>query len=141
MSFKDFDALRREQERTAVEPKDVSFVLGGVKFQCVPVVTLGKALGLSEALDIDEHPLQAISALRRFIHSIIVADQRIRFRDVLENDPDISAQDLQELVGWLAEEYFARPTERPADSSDGPLPIGQVSKVVSLEPVTVRAAT
>lgn len=137
--FRDFDAARRERLR---DREPIRFVVCEQEFETVPVVPAGNIIDLI-AGEQSGHP---VIAYRRFILAVLrdddgtdeKASSQERMLELLYRPDDpLDEVTLSELLGWLAETFGGRPTQRSTDSSSGPLPDGQPSKVVSLSKRTV----
>lgn len=113
MPSRDFDAARRERDRTR-EP--LTFTLGGQAFTCLAAPTVGDALDLADA---PEHPHPgAIPALVTFIEHLLASDDdRARFQALLRRREDpIDHEAIIDVGAWLADQYVALPEEAPADA-------------------------
>ncbi len=122
MSFKDFDAAKRERE-------PITFQLGGHLFT-VPVVPAPAVLDLAAKAQ-QEGP-EAVSAFGAFLYACVEESAHDELTRAL-NTLDLPG--LVELASWLMEEASGRPLPNvlssPEDASTGTPP----SRVVSLSPV------
>lgn len=97
----------------------ISFKLHGEEFQCRPSMQ-GKVLLKLVAQSDEDEGAGIAKSLTQFFEIALLPESLERFNALLE-DPDriVSVETLGEIVGWLVEEYSARPTERPEPSSTG----------------------
>lgn len=124
MSYRDFEAARREAKR-----ETHTFSLRGEKFECVPMVAA------ADLFDLGARGLAAIPS-RAFIDACLVDnDTRDRFAELLADRSDpVEIDELAAVAGWLVEVYVGRPILRSDDSSAGPSPGGRGSTDVPLDP-------
>jgi hypothetical protein len=106
--FKDFGA-----GSAAEQAEPLTFKLHGEEFHCRPQMQ-GKLLLNLVANTNSEDPVEAARTINKFFDSVLVADSRKPFNDLLE-DPDrlVTVDTLSEIVAWLIEEYTARPNQQP----------------------------
>jgi hypothetical protein len=111
--FKDF-GLGGEIETTPL-----SFKLHDEEFNCRPSLQGKVLLSIVGAADSDDASAMS-KMISGFFDVCLVDADRERFRNLLE-DPDkiVSVETLGEIVGWLVEQYTARPTKQPEPSSSG----------------------
>lgn len=142
MAHRDFDAFRKERQRTQPQTKvrPVSFTLGEVTFECIRIVPTGLIFDIAAAPEYDANPMGALAATRDFICGLVVPAQREEFLQVLrrEDDPG-DFETLEELAKYLSEEFLNRPTGPSSGSPDGRHTTGPISKRVSLSKRTVEA--
>lgn len=124
MPHRDFDAVRALRLRNR-EP--VTFTIGGERFTCVVEPALGDALALADAPEPDQSEVGAARAIVRFVESLLVPEDRRRWRRVVarqsprrwRRSAPVSAAEIVELGAWLASSYTARPTVPSSASSSG----------------------
>lgn len=106
--FKDFGT---GADATNVEP--LAFKLHGEEFFCRPQLQ-GKLLLNLVANTNSEDPVEAARTINKFFDSVLTADSKKPFNELLE-DPDrlVSVDTLSEIVAWLIEEYTSRPNQQP----------------------------
>jgi hypothetical protein len=106
--FKDFGT---GAEATEVEP--LAFKLHGEDFYCRPQLQ-GKLLLNLVANTNSDDPVEAAKTINKFFDYVLVNDSKEPFNALLE-DPDrlVSVDTLSDIVGWLIEEYTARPNQQP----------------------------
>jgi hypothetical protein len=97
----------------------VSFSLHGEEFECRTKVQ-GKVLLQLVAQAEENDGAGVVTSLTGFFDVALLPESLERFNALLE-DPDrvVTVETLGEIVGWLVEQYSARPTERPESSSTG----------------------
>lgn len=92
------------------------------EFRCVeeaPSALVSDVL-LAGSVSPDGTVKHAVGVLVRFLETVIVDDDREKFR-LLIRDPKrhVQASLLGEVVSWLIEVYTGRPTTPPTSSADG----------------------
>lgn len=118
MSFRDFDAARREHEG---EP--VRFKLAGDTFTCLPVVPVRTALLIDQATS-------AAAAYVDFIAACLIEADRDRFRLLLSTTADeVTFDEVMEVAAWVGEQLTGRPTTPSDASAAGSSDGGQPSSV------------
>lgn len=97
----------------------LNFEVGGQVFECKPAIQGSVLLEFVRDADSDSGGDSA-RALYNFLESSMTPEEYKKLQDVLR-DPEIiiSIELIGEIVSWLVEEYSARPTTRPEDSSTG----------------------
>lgn len=110
--FKDFGAPEATHE-------PLSFALFGETFNCIPSLPGKFLLDLVAQANSDD-PAASASIVSQFFNTVLVEESRDRF-NVLAMDPNrvVPVETLSEITAWLVEEYSARPTEQPENSSLG----------------------
>lgn len=97
----------------------LSFELNDAKFNCKPAIQGSVLLEFVRDADGDSGGDSA-KALYSFLSDSMEKEEYDRLQAVL-HDPDviIDIELIGEIVAWLVEEYSARPTTPPGDSSTG----------------------
>ncbi|SFK92711.1 hypothetical protein SAMN05216275_14170 [Streptosporangium canum] len=115
------------------------FTLDGVTFTCTDQLAL---LDLSEfarlaSQGLDSDSPDGIAAIGEFLTAILgdVTYQRFR-RHCRQHKTD--GETIVAIIGDLIQDFSARPTSRPSDSSDGPPSTEGTARVVSLSRGTVE---
>lgn len=111
--FKDFGA------GSSVNTEPLSFKLYNEEFECYPAMP-GKVLldFISRSNSSDNAAMATI--ISDFFEKILKPESFERFSTLLD-DPNrvVTVESLGEITAWLLEEYAARPTEQPEESSNG----------------------
>lgn len=105
----------------------LSFDLNGNSFNCKAAIQGSVLLEFVRDADGDSGGDSA-KALYNFLSDSMEKEEYDRLQKVL-HDPDviIDIELIGEIVAWLVEEYSARPTMQPEDSSTGQLTSGTTS--------------
>ena len=105
----------------------LEFVLNNDTFKCRPAVPGRVILQFVADADSDEGGKAAL-AIDQFLKSSMVETEYARFKTLVD-DPDtiVSMETLGEIVGWLVEEYTARPSQAPSSLDSGRTNSGQSS--------------
>jgi len=122
----DYDAARAEMER---DDDPLHFTLCGETFTTVAAPRLGDTFDLMDAPEpIGDTEQEATRALSNFIRRCLVEADRPKWDQVLYKlGPEHGALIIQ--IGTdLAEQYLARPTEPPSESSSGRATGGATSR-------------
>jgi len=111
--FKDF-GLGGEVDKTPL-----SFKLHDEEFNCRPSLQGKVLLSMVGAADSDD-PTAMAKMMDDFFGVALIEGDSDRFKALLE-DPEkvVTVETLAEIVGWLVEQYTARPTQQPGPSSSG----------------------
>jgi hypothetical protein len=105
----------------------LTFTLNRQNFTCVPAIQGSTLLEFVAQAD-GESGGAAAGALYQFFENCMEAPEYARFQALLKDPKVIIDMELiGEIAGWLVEEYTARPTKRPVNSSPGPENSGQPS--------------
>lgn len=112
--FKDFG-----QGADGETKEPLSFKLHGEEFRCLPQVQGKLMLDLANSGD-DNSPGQTAKFISTFFSHVLEDESFTRFDELLTSkDRIVSVDTLSEIIGWLVEEYTARPEEQPELSSAG----------------------
>lgn len=111
---KDFDAAARE-----AVGESLTFQLGGEKFTTTPELPALPMLKLAAAAE--KTDAEGAAAFYEFLQSMLVVDDVARFEAMAMRER-LGMERLSEVVTWLIEEMTGRPTRRPSDSPERPLP-------------------
>ena len=105
----------------------LEFELNKQLFSCKPAIQGSVLLEFVRDAD-SESGGDSAKALYNFLQAAMDEKEYARLQTVLR-DPDviIDIELIGQIVSWLVEEYAARPTKRPEDSSDGQLTSGITS--------------
>jgi hypothetical protein len=106
--FKDFGAGKVNEAAEAI-----SFKIHDEEFFCIPQVQGRLLLGLVKDSS-SEDPLVAAGTIDTFFGQVLTDESLERF-NALTTDKHriVTTETLGEIVGWLLEEYSARPEEQP----------------------------
>lgn len=127
---KDFDAERRERDRTDRRP---TFRLGGTVFTMrtsVKPEVIAAAEEIDEAMSTRETLATLDDVVTAFIDPKGGAHKKYREIRAREDDP-VTFQDIGELVRWLVEQYANRPTAPSSSSAAGRKRTGTTSTASS----------
>lgn len=114
---RDYDALRAEIER---QHDPLTFTLFGHKFTTVTAPRLGDVFDLLDAPEpVGETEQEAVRALARFIRKMLIPEDRPHWDEALYRLGPEHAELIVRVGTDLAEQYLARPTEPPDESSSG----------------------
>jgi hypothetical protein len=102
-----------------VNTDPISFKLYDEEFHCYPSIQ-GKVL-LKIVANSDSNDGAGLAAtVESFFEAALLPESRERL-EILLSDPKkvVSIETLGEITAWLVEQYSARPTEGPENSSSG----------------------
>jgi hypothetical protein len=126
MATVDYDAARAEMER-ATDP--LRFILCGHTFTTVAAPRLGDTFELMDAPEpVGDTEEEAVRALSRFIRRSLIEVDRPKWDEVLYQLGPEHGPLIIRIGTDLAEQYLARPTEPPSESSSGRSSGGRTSK-------------
>lgn len=124
--FKDFG-----KTLTLDEYPPITFALNGEEFTCRSAMPGTMLLDFVRRADSDQGGMAA-DAVIDFLSKSLEEGDAERFQTMI-NDPDVIVQveTLGEIVGWLVEQYTARPTKARTRSSNGRSSGGRTSTATS----------
>jgi hypothetical protein len=122
----DFDAARRA---FGSGDADVTFTFFGQTFHVATEPLLGDVFDLKDSPDhlAGLNDIDTIRTLTRFVHTMLVLEDRPRWIDTVRMLPASQAFALVDLVAWITEQVTGNPTLPPADSSVGRPATGETS--------------
>ena len=116
-----------KQEDSPVGDEPLQFTVGGDVFTVYPPTTAMFALFMASQSDTRE-PTDQIAGLVDFLDNMLSPEDRIMFRQrLLDREHPLEFSMLEDIVGWLVEEWSARPTKSQQDSSSPPVSTGRKS--------------
>lgn len=114
------------------------------RFHCIPQCPAGILLDLATKAGGAEATTDSqVEAFIEFLEKMLVKEDRVRFKKRLR-DPDrpIDFITLNEIGGWLMEQYTSRPSQTPSASPAGQPSTGDTSTVdVSSTTLTIPSAS
>jgi hypothetical protein len=95
---------------------EVKFKLYGEEFICKKAVPGKILLEVAGSVD-EENPSSADRVISNFFSVALEEESFARFKKlIIDSERIVTVETLGEIVGWLVEQYSARPTKESSDS-------------------------
>jgi hypothetical protein len=117
MGMREFKSAAESQTLEELGTEPISFKIDEDEFTAYPPTPAQFALFMASQGSNTE-PTDQIAGVIDFFNGLLPDDQRMLFRRrLLDRDDPLGLEMIMDVVAWLSEEWSARPTESPSDST------------------------